>query len=109
MKWLVVLCMSVVVLVSAVDMYWSIKVGKVLAETEENPIGRALIQIDNGDSALFMSVKMVGTILVVLSAIFIYQRNRRIATVVSISLAIFQLGLLLYLYGILCFFPTLGA
>jgi len=102
--------MSIVVIVSAIDIYWSIKVGSQLRDTEENPVGKALIQMDGGDSALFMAVKFLGNVLVVLAVIFLYHRSKKTAVWVSAGLAIFQIVLVLYLYGVIppCSSLTLG-
>jgi len=99
--------MFIVVLVAAIDMYWSIKVGPALQQTEENPVGRLLIKIDGGSSALFMSVKMVGTLLVVLAIIWLCNYRRWWAFTVSLVLAVMQVSLLLYLYGVIPDIPSL--
>jgi hypothetical protein len=100
--------MTIVMICSAIDIYWSIKIGKALQEVEENPVGKFLISMDDGDPALFMSIKFLGNIAVVLAVIALYQRRRVIAVYVSAALALFQLMLILYLYGVICFSPTFG-
>ena len=50
--------------VSCFDIYCSFLTEEVLAESEENPIGRWLIALDGGSIHLFMKVKTAGTFLV---------------------------------------------
>ena len=46
-------------LISSVDLYWCIKNQHIIAQIEENPIGRYLIELDQGDVALFMGISGV--------------------------------------------------
>ena len=64
---------------------------------EENPIGRWLIEAGSGDVLLFIRAKLAGT-LVVLSVLAALNRySRRLAQPTAVALAVFQLGLLVYL------------
>ena len=90
-------CVAITSAVSMYDVYWSFKTQYVLAETEQNPIGTALIELDGGDIALFMTVKMLGTMAVILAlpALFFFRRHWGLAS--CISVAMFQVCLFGYL------------
>ena len=62
--------------VSVYDVYYSFKTRDVLPEMEQNPVGSWLIQLDGGDISLFMTCKMVGTMLVILAipALYCYKQ-----------------------------------
>ncbi|RPH77593.1 MAG: hypothetical protein EHM77_07830 [Planctomycetaceae bacterium] len=70
----------------------------VIYEMEQNPLGRWLIALDSGSVSLFILVKMAGTAVVcaVLGSLFEY--SRRLGFAVAWPIAIFQGGLLAYLY-----------
>ena len=84
-------------LISSVDLYWCIKNQHIMAQTEENPIGRYLIELDQGDVALFMGVKVAGTVMALGALIFLYHWKKRYAWIVTIVLSIAQFCLLYYL------------
>jgi hypothetical protein len=84
-------------LISSVDLYWAIKNQCIIAQNEENPIGRYLIQLDQGEVALFMGIKMAGTILTLGILIFLYHWRRLYAWTAIVSLSIVQFWLLHYL------------
>jgi len=86
--------------VSVYDIYWSFRVQEELFQIEKNPIGKWLIEIDNGSIALFMTLKTVGT-LVILSAIpLLYFFRKWWGMFAAIVLAIIQFLVFLYLtYG----------
>ena len=92
--------------VSMYDMYWSFKTQKVLAETEQNPLGNWLISLDNGDIALFMTAKAMGNVFVLLIIPGIYCFRKNWGLVIAGSLAGMQLMLMLYLnFGQMIFPP----
>ncbi len=96
--WMVIGALTTIILVVAInDVYWSFKTQEVLYESEQNPIGTWLIEMDGGDIALFMTAKMVGTMVVVMAIPLIYAIRRRIAHAVAGVLALFQSMLFLYL------------
>ena len=70
---------------------------EVIAEVEENPMGRWLIERGGGDVWLFVAVKLLGTSLVCAILTALYPRWTRAAFVAAAAIACFQLGLLLYL------------
>ena len=89
--------LGIITLVSCYDVYASIKYQEVLYSNEENPIGRWLIRLDNGDVALFMTVKMVGTAAVLLSLAALRRWKPIWGWTVTTCLGTFQAGLLYYL------------
>jgi len=97
-------CLTVIAGVSAYDTYWSFKNQNTLYDAEQNPIGRWLMELDGGDVALFMTVKMLGT-LIVLNAIPLVGRFRKSWCLpIAGSVATFQLLLFAYLnWGDLAF------
>jgi len=85
--------------IGAYDTYLSIKYRDSLYESELNPIGRWLIEQDQGDVALFMGIKMAGTILAlgILSYYFSVKPWR--ALLVGTALCGVQVAVLLCLEG----------
>ena len=84
-------------LISAIDLYWCVKNQHIMLEIEQNPIGHYLIVKDGGDVALFMGVKMAGTILALAILIFLYHYKKFYAWVSIISITMAQFLLLYYL------------
>lgn len=84
-------------LVSCVDLYLAIKLQDTLYQAELNPIGRMLIRWDKGDVALFMSLKCLGTCLVLGFLILVRCKNRKLAERITFGVTAFQLALLLFL------------
>ena len=87
-------------LVSAVDIYWSIVLQDVLIETELNPLGKLLIEHDEGSVALFMFFKVVGLVVVLGSLIILYCHKKRIAWLSISGVFAFQIWLLWYLNAV---------
>ena len=83
--------------ISAIDLYWAVKNQHVMLENEENPVGRYLIRLDDGSVALFMGVKMAGTILSLGVLVFLYHYKKLYAWLSIISLTVAQFFLLHYL------------
>jgi len=84
-------------IISSVDVYWSIVNQEILMEAEENPIGKYLIEHEDGDIALFMSVKVAGTIMALGILVVLYHWNKRYAWPIIIVLTVAQFWLLSYL------------
>ena len=84
-------------LISAIDLYWAVKNQHIMLENEENPIGRYLIRLDDGSVALFMGVKMAGTILALGLLVFLYHYKKLYAWLSIIFLTVAQFLLLYYL------------
>lgn len=70
----------------------------VIAEMEQNPIGRWLIEWNAGSVTLFIGVKLLGTSLVCAFLASLYEYSRRVGMAVTLPLAVFQACLLTYLY-----------
>ncbi len=97
---LIVGLLAFVTYVQAYDMYWAIKLQKTLYENELNPVGRWLMEVDNGDVSLFMASKLVGTVLALSLASLLCVRNYRLGLIVCCAFALFQGFLLWFLnYG----------
>ena len=87
----------VILMVSAYDVYLSIKLQDLLPETEKNPVGRWLIQIDNQDVALFMAAKLFGTGLAIHLLGLLRHYKLKILKPVMASIVLLQLALLMFL------------
>ena len=83
--------------VSIYDVYWSFKTAEVLKETEQNPLGTWLISADGGDISLFMTCKMVGTMIVLMSIPSIYVYKKQWGMICGAAVATFQCLLMVYL------------
>jgi hypothetical protein len=84
-------------IISSVDVYWSIVNQDMMMELEENPIGRYLIEKDDGSIALFMCIKVAGTIIALGVLVVLYHWKRKYAWPIIIVLTIAQFWLLNYL------------
>ena len=94
------LLILIIVFVSIYDSYLTFKTADVILEHEKNPIGVMLIEADGGDVALFMTLKMIGTMIVILMIPLIYFFKKRWGLAVASGLAFFQIMLFFYLtYG----------
>lgn len=89
-----VVCCAIIVLVAAVDIYWLIKNSEVILEYEKNPMGTWLINKDNGSVALFTSLKMIGTFIVITTLSMLYKLHAIKTIIMAGILALFQLILL---------------
>jgi|TARA_R110000824_G_scaffold120382_5_gene275691 hypothetical protein len=87
---------GVIVLASAVDVYWAIKVQDSLHEL--NPVGRWLIKIGGGDVALFMACKLLGTVLAIWFIGLLYSKRGKIALLATFGVALFQTVLVWFLF-----------
>ena len=81
-------------LVSAVDIYMSIKTQEYLIDLEMNPIGIWLIQRDGGDIALFMGIKTAGTVLALGLLVWLYHLKKSWAWPSIVALSLVQLFVL---------------
>jgi hypothetical protein len=79
--------------ISAIDVYWSIKVQHVLLSSELNPVGRWLIRQDGGSIALFMGLKCAG--LVTVLGILVLLRFWRIQVAQKVIWTLFVLQVML--------------
>jgi len=83
--------------VSAYDGYLVVRTGGMIRDFEKNPIGRYLIDRNDGDPALFLRVKAAGTIVALTALAALRKRSRRLAYPVAVGLVFFQSGLLIFL------------
>jgi hypothetical protein len=83
--------------ISAYDAFLAMKHRSELAAMEENLIGRALLELDGDDPALFLAVKFLGTIAALGILASLYQLRPRWAMTVAYGVSAFQIGLVVYL------------
>jgi hypothetical protein len=84
--------------VEVYDIYWSIKLQETLYNNELNPIGKWLIELDDGSVALFMAVKTTLCIILMVGLIFLAMVKKWILFYFFLILAFLtKLSLLLYL------------
>jgi hypothetical protein len=83
--------------VSFYDGYLVVRTGDMIVDFERNPVGRYLLQCDNGQPGVFLRVKAAGTLLALVGLSLLHRRSKRLAGPVEIALVVFQAGLLLFL------------
>ena len=88
-----------ILLVSGYDTYLSIKYSSQLYQHELNPVGIVLMDLDDGDVALFMAAKTVGTSLALAFLLLYNQKHPNKGTVVAGVVAFLQLVLFGFLIG----------
>ena len=88
----------VIAVISCVDLYWAIRIGDVLLDFELNPLGVYLMEV--GGLALFMAVKMFGTILSLFILYWLYKRKPKMSWCVIIPVVLLQISLFYYLFDI---------
>tara|TARA_R100000664_G_C2732209_1_gene122504 strand:- start:416 stop:715 length:300 start_codon:yes stop_codon:yes gene_type:complete len=93
------ICTAIIVCISAIDIYWLSKNRGHMIEMEKNPIGKWLLQADNGDVSLFIFCKFLGTFLVIGAIYLLSFHESKYTRTVAISIAIAQIILLCYLYS----------
>ena len=87
-------------LVAAFDTYLTVKYQDYLIEHEENPLARALLQLDGWEPSLLIGSKFLGSLMVLGILTALHMRNRRLGLTVAGGLAAFQFGLLWYLVAV---------
>ena len=70
---------------------------EVIMDFERNPVGRALIEMQQGEVTVFLAAKALGTAVVISVLLFLYARFEKYSYAVASSVAAFQAGLLGYL------------
>jgi hypothetical protein len=83
--------------VSVYDGYLVIRTGDLIRDAEQNPVGLLLINCNGGDPSLFLSLKAVGTLVVLVALDALNRRSKRLARPVTLAVALFQSGLLIFL------------
>jgi hypothetical protein len=94
---LMVALLLVIGVVAAYDVYLSVKYQDSLRYQELNPIGRLLMAVDNGNVAIFMGAKVLGTLIVIGTVQMLYLYKRHVALAVASALAVIQLLVAAYL------------
>lgn len=95
--------LTVVATVAVYDMILTIRYWNSLKQLEENPIGRWLLNLDHiqdgtvPNLALFLSLKALGTVIVLMTIAFLVTRSSRLGHPVATGVSCFQLGLATYL------------
>jgi len=89
-----IICCIIIVLVSAIDIYWLVRNSEHILEYEKNPIGTWLINKDNGSVALFTSLKVLGTFIVITTLSTLYYLHAIKTIIMASILALLQLILL---------------
>ena len=84
-----------VLLVSLIDHYLTIKLQATILQTEQNPIGKYLIQKDGG-VALFMTTKMLCLWVIFFILLSIYKDSKLKAYICVSVLSIVQAALIVY-------------
>lgn len=90
-------CMVVVAVVSVHDATLLILNQQVIVESERNPIGLLLIDLNGGDVSLFVAIKLAGTTTVCTVIAVLFSRRPRMSVAIACCLAGIQLALLAYL------------
>ena len=86
--------------VSAYDGYLVVRTENRIRDFERNPVGRYLIDRNDGDPALFLRVKAAGTVVSLTALAALRKRSRRLADPVAVGLVFFQSGLLIFLESV---------
>ena|GEM_PF-1701045 len=95
--------LTVVATVAVYDMMLTMRYWNSLKQMEENPIGRWLLNLDHiqdgtvPNLALFLSMKAIGTVIVLMTLAFLVTRSSRLGHPVATGVSCFQLGLATYL------------
>jgi hypothetical protein len=92
-----VLCF-VIVIISAIDLYFIGKTRDVIEEHEQNPIGTYLISLDSGDISIFITAKFLGTMLALYFLIKLRRLRFKHIILVTSVIAVAQIALLIYLF-----------
>ena len=84
-------------MVSAYDSYLVIRYSETIWYLESNPVGRMLLNMQDGRPSLFMAVKFLGTIFALGLLIVARHFNKTMGGIIAAWVAGFQLLLLAYL------------
>lgn len=88
----------VIAIVSAIDLYFIGKTRTIIEESEENPLGKYLIHLDNGDISIFIAVKFLGTLLALYILFKLHRLQFKYTLFITSVIAIAQILLLIYLF-----------
>ena len=105
-RWSLLVCKILIGLVSAYDIYLTIKYVEYLGVYELNPVGRWLMDLDDGPEcelkqiAGFITAKFAGNFIALSVIELLASWKRYLATAVAMPIVLFQMGLLYFLiYG----------
>lgn len=105
-RWSLLVCKILIGLVSAYDIYLTIKYVEYLGIYELNPIGRWMMNLDDSPKcelkqiAGFITAKFAGNFIALSVIELLASWKRYMATAVAMPVVLFQLGLLYFLiYG----------
>jgi len=87
-----------IIFASAHDGYLLVANRQSMWVAELNPSAMWLIRLNNGDIWLLIAAKSVGTLLAAALLLLLYWSRPRLGLIACAGVAIFQLGLLLFLY-----------
>lgn len=93
---LLALCLLVIAAVSATDIWFAVENSSIM-KVEQNPICKALIEMDPQGFTWFILGKSAGTVFVLTTLVMLQVRRYRFAGMVTFVVTAFQLGLLTYL------------
>jgi tryptophan-rich sensory protein len=88
---------AIIIAVSVHDWYLVIINHRSISKDERNPVGRWLIEVNDGGIAYFLIAILIGTIIAATVILLIHWSNRRLALVVAGVVSCFQILLLIYL------------
>lgn len=102
--WCLLFCKVIILVVSAYDIYLTVKYVEFLPQMELNPLGRWLMGLDRGTdcclqhTAAFITAKFTGNVVVVVALELLASFGFRWVGIVAASVASFQFLLGCYLY-----------
>ena len=88
----------VIAIVSAIDLYFIGKTRTIIEESEQNPVGRYLIHLDNGDISIFIAAKFLGTMLALYILFKLHRLQFKHTLLITSIIFISQIALLIYLF-----------
>jgi hypothetical protein len=95
--------LTIVASVAIYDIMLTIRYAESLKQMEENPIGRWLMNLDDlknnamPNLALFLSLKGMGTVVVLITIYTLVRRLSRLGHPIATGVSFFQIGLAIYL------------
>jgi tellurite resistance protein TehA-like permease len=91
------ICCVVVIAISVHDALLVVLYRSTINQFEENPVGKWLLEIQGGSVGLFVSLKLIGTAVVLTVLITLYQIRPRLGILAALGLAVCQVLLFWYL------------
>jgi hypothetical protein len=80
------------------DHYYTIKLACTINEEESNPIGKVLLAADDGNPALFMTVKMMSLWVIFFACIRLYYLRKEYAYFTLGTMAVVQFLLVMHYF-----------